>query len=73
MSCKRKRNPEHKSPETSSKKAKMATKEELAEMHESLIKRFLDAQAETSRSLCQEFKQEIKGDLGGIKDKIDTL
>ena len=71
LSCKRKRNND---PEGSSnKKQKMATKEEIEEMNEKLFKRFLDAQATSSRALCDEIKKEIKEDIGSIKDKIDSL
>ena len=72
LSCKRKRTNELESS-PNNKKPKMATKEEIEEMNEKLLKRFLDAQATSSRELCDEFKKEIKEEIGGIKLKIDNL
>ena len=73
FSSKRKRAQEAKSPEIQNKKQKMATKEEIKEMNEDLIKRFLDAQAVSSKALCEEIKNEIKADIGSIKVKIDSM
>ena len=72
LSCKRKR-PEPNLSESPSKKLKMATKEEIKEMNEDLLKRFLDAQTESSKALCEDIKQEIKADIKGIKEKLDSL
>ena len=72
LSCKRKR-PDPNLSKSPSKKLKMATKEEMKEMHEDLIKRFLDAQTVSSKALCDEIKQEIKVDIGSINEKLDTL
>ena len=51
----------------------MAIKEEIKEMNEDLIKRFLDAQAASSKALCEEIKNEIKVDIGSIRVKIDSM
>ena len=72
LSCKRKR-PEPNLSESPSKKLKMATKEEIKEMNEDLLKRFLDAQTESTKAICEDIKQEIKADIKGIKEKLDSL